>query len=186
VYAGHFAAAAALKASEPRAPFWGLLVGVGLLDLLFGPFVLLGIEQATLTPGQSPGFSLDHIDWSHSFLMSVVWSVAFAMFFLSRGSRVTLVMGLAVFSHFIFDLPMHPSDLALWPGSDVHLGFGLWRTLPIGWWWIELAVILAGCAYYIRAGRRSTEFGRRPIAVTLVIVALHVFNSPWLSQLSGN
>ena len=73
MYVGHFAAALAIKAHEPRAPTWALLVGVGLLDLLFGPLVLAGIERATLTPGVSPGFSLDYIDWSHSLLMSLVW-----------------------------------------------------------------------------------------------------------------
>ena len=66
MYAAHFASALALKAKEPQAPTWGLLVGVGVLDLLFGPFVLAGIERASLTPDVSPGFSLDHIDWSHS------------------------------------------------------------------------------------------------------------------------
>jgi hypothetical protein len=62
MYVGHFAAGLAIKAREPRAPTWALLVGVGLLDILFGPFVLAGIERATVTPSISPGFSLDYID----------------------------------------------------------------------------------------------------------------------------
>ncbi len=57
MYAGHFAAGLALKAKTPEAPTWGVLLGVGVLDILFGPFVLLGLEAVTLTPGQSPGFS---------------------------------------------------------------------------------------------------------------------------------
>lgn len=57
-----FAAGLALKAKLPRAPTWGLLLGVGFLDLLFGPFVLAGIERASLTPEVSPSFSLDYID----------------------------------------------------------------------------------------------------------------------------
>lgn len=111
---------------------WGILVGVGLLDLLFGPFVLAGWEQASLTPGISPGFSLDQIDWSHSLLMSVVWSGLYAVAFLRSGRQIAGVMGLAAFSHFLLDLPMHPPDMGLWPGSDVHLGLGLWRVLPQG------------------------------------------------------
>jgi membrane-bound metal-dependent hydrolase YbcI (DUF457 family) len=35
---------------------------------------------------------------------------------LSKGRKVTLAMALAVFSHFVLDLVMHPADLALWPG----------------------------------------------------------------------
>ena len=91
MYAAHFASALALKAKEPQAPTWGLLIGVGVLDLLFGPFVLAGIERASLTPGVSPGFSLDYIDWSHSLLMTLVWSVLFGAAFLRRGRTVAIV-----------------------------------------------------------------------------------------------
>lgn len=184
MYAGHFAAAAVLRAREPKAPFWALLVGVGLLDLLFGPFVLLGIERATVTPNVSPGFSLDYIDWSHSLTMSVAWSLVYGALFLRRGRRVAAVLALAVFSHFLLDLPMHPPDLALWPGSSTHLGLGLWRSLPSGWWFLELGLILAACAYYINRSRETHAFGRRPWLVAAVIVGLHVFNSPWVSQLT--
>jgi hypothetical protein len=72
VYVGHFAAGLAVKAREPTAPTWALLVGVGFLDILFGPFVLAGLEHATVTPSASPGLSLDYIDWSHSLVMSIV------------------------------------------------------------------------------------------------------------------
>ncbi len=183
MYAGHFASALALKAKVPRAPTWGLLVGVGVLDLLFGPFVLAGIERASLTPGISPGFSLDHIDWSHSLLMSVVWSVLFGAAFFRRGRTVAILMAVAVFSHFVLDLVVHPADMALWPGSSVHLGLGLWRTMPLGWWFVELAVIAGFGWYYWRRSRSDGSFGGRAAAAIVVIVVLHLLNSPWLSML---
>lgn len=68
MYAGHFASALAIKARYPKTPTWIPLLGVGLLDILFGPFVLMGWERVTMTPGVSPGFRLDYIDWSHSLL----------------------------------------------------------------------------------------------------------------------
>lgn len=181
MYAGHFASALAMKAAMPRAPTWALLTGVGLLDILFGPFVLLGIERASITPGVSPGFSLDYIDWSHSLAMSIVWSLVFGAFFLKRGMAIAGIVGFAVFSHFILDFFVHPPDLALWPGSDIHLGLGLWRLLPTGWWFVELGVVLAFCAYYWLAARHSTSFGGRATAVVAVVLILHVLNSPWLS-----
>ena len=183
MYAGHFATAMVLKAKQPEAPTWGLLVGVGVLDLLFGPFVLAGIERVSVTPGVSPGFSLDHIDWSHSLLMSVVWSALFATAFLRRGRAVALLIGVAVFSHFVLDFVMHPADLALWPGSDIHIGLGLWRTMPTGWWFVELAVVAAGCWYYWSRSRADRSFGGRAFAVIVVILVLHVLNSPWLSAI---
>jgi len=162
---------------------WGLLVGVGLLDLLFGPFVLMGIERATVTPDISPGFTLDYIDWSHSLLMALVWSAVYAAFFIRRDRRVAAFMGFAVFSHFLLDLPMHPPDLALWPGSATHLGLGLWQLLPRGWWFVELALVLTLGGYYVGKARRAEEFGGRPIAVLVVILVLHLLNSPWLSMI---
>jgi membrane-bound metal-dependent hydrolase YbcI (DUF457 family) len=183
VYAGHFAAGLALKAREPRAPLWGLLLGVGLLDLLFALLVLGGVERATLTPGVSPGYSLDHIDWSHSALTSLIWACLFGALFWRSGGRVAAFMGVAVFSHFLFDLPMHPPDMPLLPGGSVHLGFGLWRSLPSGWWFVELAVVLLLTQYYVSRARGAEGFGARPEAVRWVVVGLHVANSPWLSPL---
>jgi hypothetical protein len=182
MYVGHFAAGLAIKAWEPRAPTSALLVGVGLLDILFGPLVLAGIEHARVTPEVSPGFSLEYIDWSHSLAMSLVWSTLFAGAFVRYGRRVAAAIALAVLSHFMLDFPMHPSDLALWPNSAVHVGLGLWQLLPVGWWWVELAVIAVLWAFYWRRSISDARFGGRPFAIAGALMFLHVFNSPWLSQ----
>lgn len=181
MYAGHFAAGLAIKAAEPRAPTWALLIAVGFLDILFGIFVLLGIERVTMTPGRSPGFVLDFIDWSHSLAMSIFWAVLVGLAFVRQGRVVALWIGLAVFSHFVLDLVMHPSDLALWPHARVHVGIGLWRLWPHGWWWFELAFIAACCAVYLVGARRDRTFGGRPLAVCTVVLLLHLANSPWAS-----
>ena len=153
MYVGHFAAGLAIKAREPEAPTWALLVGVGLLDILFGPFVLAGIERATVTPSVSPGFSLDYIDWSHSLVMSLAWSAMFASMFARYGRRVMIAIGFAVFSHFLLDLPMHPPDLALWPNESVHLGFRMGQR--------NVSVLLIGCSV---ANALTPSFRRGPNA----------------------
>jgi len=181
MYVGHFAAALAMKGRAPKTPTWGLLLGVGVLDLLFGVFVLAGIERVTLTPGVSPGFRLDYIDWSHSLLMSLVWAAVYAAFFLRQGRAIAAMMGLAVFSHFVLDVLMHPSDLALWPNSSTHVGIGLWTRFPIGWWFFELAFIALCLAYYRRRSRTLGGFGYRFWGIVAVLVTLHVVNSPWLA-----
>jgi len=181
MYAGHFAAGLVIKARVPEAPTWALLIGVGVLDLLFGPLVVAGIERVSITPDVSPGFSLDFIDWSHSLATSLLWSLLFGVLFLGRGRAVAAAMGIAVFSHFVLDLPMHPRDLALWPGSTTQLGFGLWRVLPTGWWFVELAVVALGAGYYWWCARGQRSFGGRAWAVALVILLLHAMNSPWIS-----
>lgn len=182
MYVGHFATGLVIKSRVPEAPTWGLMVGAGVLDILFGPFVLAGIERMSITPGVSPGFSLDYIDWSHSLLMSLIWAAIYAALFWGRGLVVAAAMGVAVFSHFVLDLPMHPPDLALWPNASVHVGFGLWRALPTGWWFVELALIAACWFDYWRRSQGNPAYGRRPIGVAAVLLVLHVFNSPWFSM----
>jgi hypothetical protein len=181
MYAGHFAAGLAIKARQPSAPTWAILLGTGFLDILFGIFVALGIEHVTMMPGVPPGFSLDFIDWSHSLVMSILWSIAFAAVFWRLGRAVFYALVLAVYSHFILDWFMHPGDLALWPHSALHVGFGLWRRLPVGWWFIELACMLPLLAYYVFESRREKSFGHYAVAACGVVLLLHVINSPWLS-----
>ncbi|HEX8952677.1 MAG TPA: hypothetical protein VF997_08520 [Polyangia bacterium] len=181
MYAGHLASALAMKAKEPRAPTWALVLGVGVLDVLFGIFVPLGIERASLTPGVSPGFRLDFIDWSHSLAMSLVWAALFAAIFFRRGVVVAAWCGVAVFSHFVLDLVMHPHDLALWPHASTHLGFGVWTLHPPFWWFFEGAFIAACLAYYVARARKLQSFGGRAWAVVAVVAILHVVNSPWLA-----
>lgn len=179
MFTGHYAAALALKAREPRAPTWAVLIGTGVLDLIFGVLVLAGVEKIHPTPGVSIGVSLDFIDWSHSLAMALVWSALYAALFLRRGRAVMAVLALAVFSHFLLDWPMHPGDLALWPYGP-HTGAGLWVRWPIGWWFFEAALVALGCAYYLARAKKLGGFGKRPWAVVAVLVVLHVANSPWL------
>jgi membrane-bound metal-dependent hydrolase YbcI (DUF457 family) len=181
MFAGHFAAGFAIKARVPQAPTAALLVGVTLLDLIFAPLVLLGIERITPAPGFAPGFSLDFIDWSHSLLMALIWSLLFAACFFRRGRIVMLAIAAAVFSHFVLDWLMHPGDLALYPHSAVHLGLGIWRLLPTGWWLFELVFIGLCCGYYLRRARQLGGFGGRGLWVCAVVLALHLGNSPWLA-----
>ncbi|MCU1277186.1 MAG: hypothetical protein JWM53_732 [bacterium] len=181
MYAGHLASALAMKAKEPRAPTWALLLGVGVLDVLYGIFVPFGIERVTITPGVAPGFRLDFIDWSHSLPMSIVWALLFGALFFRRGTAVAVWCGIAVFSHFVLDLLMHPGDLALWPHSAAHVGFGIWTFHPPFWWFFELAFIALCLAYYVARAKKLQSFGGRAWAVVAVVVILHVVNSPWLA-----
>jgi membrane-bound metal-dependent hydrolase YbcI (DUF457 family) len=177
--AGHFAAAAAMKAKEPRVPTWALVVGVQVLDILFMVFVGLGIERMTKTPGEAAGIRLDFIDWSHSLAMALVWTALYAALFFRRGRVVVVWCAIAVFSHFVLDFFMHPPDLALWPHSAAQVGLGLWTHRPL-WWFVELGFIAACLLYYV--ARRGRSAGRWAWVGLGTIVVLHVLNSPWLQR----
>lgn len=139
------------------------------LDILNPVFILAGVERAVV------------LDWSHSVAMSLVWSVLFGALFVWRGRTVALAIAVAVFSHFVLDALVH-SELALWPHSSVRLGLGLWRTLPTGWWFVELAFVGAGVLYYWKRSRDVGSFGKRAWALTAIVVIVHILNVPWLSR----
>src|SRR5207237_10201783 len=101
MYAGHFAAGLAMKAKQPSAPTWALLLGTGLLDVLFGVFVMLGLERVTMTPHVGQGFSLDFIDWSHSLLMSLVCSLVYGARLSRRAGALACMLAFAVSARFL-------------------------------------------------------------------------------------
>jgi hypothetical protein len=45
MFAGHFGLAAAVKAFEPKVPLWALMVSTQLMDLVFVPLLLTGVES---------------------------------------------------------------------------------------------------------------------------------------------
>jgi len=150
MYAGHIAAGLAIKAAEPRAPTWALVLGAGWLDLVHGALVLSGIEHAKPDPTKFLGWDLYYMPWSHSLAAAVVWSVLAALVFSRRGRAIAVAVALAVFSHFALDFPMHEKDLWLAPGSDVMLGLSVWSWSAIGAWAVEGALVAVCLAAYVR------------------------------------
>jgi hypothetical protein len=71
------------------------------LDILAGFFWLAGI--AHIIP---PDF--DPLSWSHGLFMSMLWSVSAALIagFVYRNLRISLVIGLLAFSHWVLDFMM--------------------------------------------------------------------------------
>ncbi len=79
MFIGHHAVGFASKRFAPRTSLGLLMAAPLLLDLLWPIFLLLGIEHVRVEPANPPFLRLDLYDypWSHSLLMSVVWSVLF-------------------------------------------------------------------------------------------------------------
>lgn len=156
MYVGHFAIGLAIKARYPKVPALPIMMGVGFLDLLDGIFILLGFN--TVTPNLASGpylfFDLTFIDWDHSLLAALFWSMIWGLLFIKHRA-VAAVAALAAFSHFIADWPMHNSDLALYPYSIEHYGYGLWGKLGTLAWVIEgvFSAVLAVYAWRISARR---------------------------------
>src|SRR6266436_4393346 len=136
MFVGHYSVAFAVKTERNRIPLWVLFIAVQFLDYIWATLVLLGIEKLRVIKGFTAGSMLDSYfhPYSHSLITSLMWSVAGAVvyhLFCSRhgclySNSAALIVGLAVFSHWILDLVAHPRDLPIYDNTW-KVGFGLWN-----------------------------------------------------------
>jgi len=134
MFIGHFAVAFAAKKAAPRVSLGTLIFAAAFLDAVWPILVLVGVERFRIVPGYTAVNSFDfvHYPWSHSLLMTVVWSllVALVYFGLRRDRAGALWVGIAVASHWVLDVVSHRPDLPLYPGGNARLGLSLWNSLP--------------------------------------------------------
>ena len=130
MFVGHYAAAFAAKAIEPKTPLWTLAAGCQLIDVGWSSLIMAGVEHASADPAL-PGSTLVLYDmpWTHSLPGAAVWSVGAALACLVL-LRLTVwpsvLVGLSVFSHWLLDLLVHRPDLQLYPNGP-KVGFALWN-----------------------------------------------------------
>ncbi len=157
MFVGHYAAALAAKAIEPRAPLWALIGGAQLVDIGFSALVMAGVEKMSFDPAL-PGspLVLEHMPWTHSLPAALVWSLGALLLAklmkLPWGAAVAI--GLVVLSHWGLDFLVHRPDLEIWPGGE-KVGLGWWKhataekTLEMG------LIALTGAAWLWRRGRND-------------------------------
>jgi hypothetical protein len=172
MFVGHYGVSFATKKVDASIPLWVLFLAVQWLDVLWAPLVLLGIEKVRIVPGFTATNPLDlyFMPYTHSLVAALFWSAAAAGAY-HRLRRVTvrtsLLVGLAVFSHWILDFVVHRPDLPLYDNT-VKVGLGLWNhpALAFG---LEAALLFGGMAVFLRA--RPT---RRTAIITFGIVMLGI------------
>lgn len=156
--AGHFGVAAGARSTASSVPLWALLLGSQLLDVVFVPLVLAGVEGLRPVPGV-PAYGGAVIDapYSHALLTALVLAAAAGTAGALRwGRRAGAVLGATVLSHWPLDLVVHRPDLPILPGNAGGLpllGLGLWRA-PVASAAVEAALVLAGALLYARSVRR--------------------------------
>jgi membrane-bound metal-dependent hydrolase YbcI (DUF457 family) len=155
---GHFGVALAAKPLTSKTPLWVLLAGSELLDLLSFVLIPAGVERmaayAVSWTGGIEVLSKAAIPWSHSLIMSLVWTILAGgvVWLLTRDRRSGLVMGAVVFSHWLLDFLVHTPDLPLLLGGSPEVGLGLWGSGPglVIAGALEIALLGTGLAIYLR------------------------------------
>ena len=188
MYFGHYAVATAIKSKEEEIPTLPLLIGTGFIDIMNGLFIMVGISKVNPNIKALPYlyFDLDFIDWDHSLLMAVIWSCLFGLLsfliYRKRNNRkkIGLISGGIAFSHFLIDIPVHNSDLALYPYSNIKIGMNMWRNLGRWAWGVEVAFTIILLIYsYINHKKRNEKIGIQIAFVSLLFIQM----SPWLSPM---
>jgi len=187
VFIGHYGVAFAVKRAERRIPLWVLFVAVQLVDVLWGVLVLLGVEKARITRDYRGSLPLDlyHMPYTHSLLAAILWShLAYAAlrWFASNdgpfGRKMSLLVALAVLSHWILDWLVHRPDLPLY--DDAHkMGLALWNH-PLAALALESGIYF-GCLWvYLHSESNVTFTERYGLAILgLAILAIQVIVFWW-------
>jgi hypothetical protein len=188
VFLGHYGVAFALKRAEPKLSLGTLFIAVQLADLLWGVFLLLGWEHARIVPGYTPVVPLEFLDYpiSHSLIGSIIWSMVAAAFYYSWPTRDTtrhwqasLVVGVAVLSHYVLDVLAHVPDLPLAGNDSPKLGLGLWNY-PIASLIAELLFLGIGAGIYV-----AYRSHRHPVRATRLIVLVLILVGTYFASQYG-
>ncbi|MFY9601157.1 MAG: hypothetical protein WB540_17280 [Pseudolabrys sp.] len=185
MFIGHYGPSLACKAWKPAIPLWVLFVAVQLVDIIWALLVLLGIEKARIVPGitATNPFDLYYMPFTHSLPGATFWSVGAAVAYRAMAPAqkwtAAVIVGGAVFSHWILDLIVHRPDLALYDDA-YKVGFGLWNYPAIAFV-LEIALLFGGIVLYMRATAPVDAIGRYGMVILggiAVVLQAYVFFGP--------
>ena len=177
MFVGHYSVAFAVKSEQNKIPLWVLFVAVQFLDYIWATFVLFGIEKLRVIKGFTAGSMLDayYMPYSHSLIAAIVWSAVAGAIYKAvwdgKTSNAVLV-GLAVFSHWILDFIAHSRDLAIYDNTwKVGLGFWNYRGLEFG---LEVALLAGGIILYLARNAVSAVRKKAVIGFGLALTLVQI------------
>ncbi len=183
MFIGHFAVAFAAKKVSPRSSLGTLVMAAEWIDLIFPILILAGLEHAGIKPGDNAFLRLDLTNYpiSHSLVAVLGWSVLLGglVFWRSRDRVAALVVGAAVFSHWLLDFISHTPDVPLWPGGPL-VGIGLWNSVAAT---VAVETLMFAGALWLyfgstRARDRVGRWGAVGLAAFLALLYIGNLTSP--------
>lgn len=191
MFVGHYAASLALKRVDKNVSLGMLFLAVQFVDLLFFPFVLMGIEKFSVIENytESTHFILEYMPYTHGLFASLLWAAAVYMFFRflpSRKSvnknRIAIILAIAVLSHWILDLIVHMPDLPLLGDDSTKIGLGLWKN-DVATYLLEAILLLIGLRLYLKSTKGNTFVSKYGMIIfvgfMLIINANNIFGPPF-------
>jgi hypothetical protein len=182
MFIGHYGVAYAAKTVAPKAPLAAYFLAVQALDVLFSVFVLGGVEHMEIVhkyTSYNP-YRLYDMPITHSLVGALGWAVAVGIFaaVIRVPRRESVWLALAVFSHFILDLPVHTPDMSIAGNHTAMLGLGLWNNVPVVLA-LELLMLLGGWTLFTRSKRADATFPRQRNRIFLGVLVLLTIVTPF-------
>jgi len=185
MFIGHFAVGFGAKKIIPQVKLGTLFFAAQFLDLLWPIFLILGIEHARIAPGNTAFTPFDFYDYpfSHSLLTSIGWAFLFGgiYYYVKKNLRNSIIVGCAVFSHWLLDFFTHKPDLPIAPGIHTILGLGLWNSM-IGTILVEGILFIGAVYIYIRTTKSIDRIGNYAlwglIALLLISYIANIISPP--------
>lgn len=176
MFVGHYAAAFAAKAIEPKAPMWTLIGAAQLVDIGWSAFIIAGIERASVDP-TLPGspLVLEHMPWTHSLPMALTWALGAAVLvklLLRLPIWASAVIGLTVFSHWLLDWLVHRPDLELWIGGE-KVGLALWNY-PVPEQALEIGLLGVTAAMWVATRKTLNQKAWPAIAFLAMLIGVQI------------
>jgi hypothetical protein len=181
MFVGHYGVSFGAKRADRTIPLWVLFLAVQLLDVIWAPLILLGVEKVRIVPGITASNPLDlyYMPYTHGLLAAIAWSVvggiAYSVLFRPTAVRSSVIVGLAVFSHWVLDFIVHRPDLPLYDNS-MKVGLGLWNypALALA---LEMLLLFGGIWLCFR-GRLSQSVGTFVFGALMVALQAYLFFGP--------
>ena len=171
MFIGHIGAGLALKKFDPDINAGWLVGSALLLDILLWIFVFAGVENVLVPPDYNTRHYLFfEFPFTHSLVAAFLWSIV--CFGLTKGvtrrKLASWIILAAVFSHFILDVLVHPSQIPTLGSQSPKLGLGLWDMLYLE---LTIEVLLLSSGFWVFL--KSSSIRRRNqyiLGIVLVLV----------------
>ncbi len=179
MFLGHIGVALAAKRAAPRASLGALVAASVWIDLVWPALLLAGVERIRIDPGNTAvtPLAFERYPFTHGAVAVVVWALAFGAAYgaWTGYRRGAIVSGALVASHWVLDAIVHRPDLPLaWDGPKV--GLGLWNHVAATFA-VELGLLAAGLAVYVRAAPARDRTGRWALAgLVAFLVGVYLAN----------
>ena len=188
MFIGHLGAGLAMRKFDKKTNLAWFFVSVLVLDLLLWIFILLGIERVIVPENfEKLHYLKFFFPYSHSLIGTLAWSILVyvAAEIITKRRKTAILMGLGVFSHYLFDFIVHTPELTIWGDNSAVIGLGLWNHIYLALT-VELVFYFTGLVIYLRETRGIGFGGRYGMYIFSVFLVAAAFVSQVLSPRPQN